>query len=591
MDLDDILEVLGRHARQITVVLVVIVLLVVLFVDPGNFLRRAQGWNHTLIQIDDFIVRLLGLALLAIGAIGFFLEVLRAFAKDRRRHFDPYGHRGPGGPGGQFGPYGPDDRNYLRFEYWRLVVLGACMAFSGAALIEAQYLHEPDQPQKSSAPGSAHPVASIQPRKREKPPVPDTAATLEDEDGSNVQVKNPAPSECVWPASKVKGSVRVRGTPSVAGPILDELRPGKPMPLVAELPGWTEAQRPDGTTGFVSSELSEIAPCATKTQEAPSFQLHAIDVGTGLAVFVRGADFTWLYDGGSNDDRGLGTRNRVLAYLQTLSPKVTLLNDVVLSHPHRDHVVLLPDVLQAFPVDDIWDSGRPYDSAAYESFREVIAAHPTIRYHTELQNFGSEPTGTKSGTQLHFNSRMTAGPVSVGRSATMTLLHVDGATHPDPNDNSVVVRMDLGRYRVLLMGDAGGGDRRTPDSPVASGSVEGQLLACCADALHADVLIVGHHGSETSSRRAFLDAVGAHVFVISSGPTKYNKRTLPDTSVVNELESRGQVLRTDLNDETCGSRAGKVGPGNDGKPGGCDNILIQFPPDGALVASYRPQAN
>ena len=60
--------------------------------------------------------------------------------------------------------------------------------------------------------------------------------------------------------------------------------------------------------------------------------------------------------------------------------------------------------------------------------------------------------------------------------------------------------------------------------------------------------MVGHHGSETSSRQAFLNAVGASTFIVSSGPTKYGSVTLPDAVVISELESRGQVFRTDTND-------------------------------------------
>ena len=36
----------------------------------------------------------------------------------------------------------------------------------------------------------------------------------------------------------------------------------------------------------------------------------------------------------------------------------------------------------------------------------------------------------------------------------MRFLHADGASHSDPNENSLMVRLDLGTTRVLLMGDA-----------------------------------------------------------------------------------------------------------------------------------------
>jgi hypothetical protein len=99
--------------------------------------------------------------------------------------------------------------------------------------------------------------------------------------------------------------------------------------------------------------------------------------------------------------------------------------------------------------------------------------------------------------------------------------------------------------------------------------------------------VVGHHGSRTSSRSAFLDAVGAKYFIVSAGPTKYASVVLPDAGIIAELAARGQVFRTDLNDAQCGSSAAKVGPDNDGQPGGCDNVLVSLPDGGDIAVQYR----
>src|SRR3546814_4423340 len=90
---------------------------------------------------------------------------------------------------------------------------------------------------------------------------------------------------------------------------------------------------------------------------------------------------------------------------------------------------------------------------------------------------------------------MDAAPVSLGVGARMRFLYRDPANHSDPNENSVVVRLDLGSRRILLAGDAEGGERKPPSEPPESGSVEAKLIACCAADHKSDVLIVGHHGS------------------------------------------------------------------------------------------------
>ena len=112
-------------------------------------------------------------------------------------------------------------------------------------------------------------------------------------------------------------------------------------------------------------------------------------------------------------------------------------------------------------------------------------------------------------------------------------------------------------------------------------------MACCAADLKADVLVVGHHGSKTSSRKKFLDAVKATIFIISAGPTKYATVVLPDAEIVTELDQRGQVFRTDLEDDTCLTSPDKIGPKGDGKPGGCDDVLVTIPANGQVSAVYR----
>jgi hypothetical protein len=139
------------------------------------------------------------------------------------------------------------------------------------------------------------------------------------------------------------------------------------------------------------------------------------------------------------------------------------------------------------------------------------------------------------------------------------------------------------------MGDAEAGGRAAPNTLPAAQSIEGILLDCCLSELRADILIVGHHGSKTSSRTTFLNAVGATRFVISSGPMKYGSVVLPDKEVVQELEHRGIVFRTDLNDQTCGQNPAKIGPDSDGEAGGCDNVRIVLSAGSQpAVAYFRP---
>jgi competence protein ComEC len=361
------------------------------------------------------------------------------------------------------------------------------------------------------------------------------------------------------------------------------------------VPNWHEVRLGNGTTGFVPKRWTRVIstgttpPTPPPSPTAPTFTIDVIDVGTGLGILVRGSDFTLVYDGGSNDDLARGPSNRMLAYLRAFMPTLKTIDHLILSHPHRDHVELLPDLFGEYDVRQVWDSGRINDICGYRAFLTAVRDEPGVRYHNVLQDGGTRdyafelkkagcygvaaPALTITLTQA---SRIVSGTaITVGQNASMTILHAS-ASHPNPNENSVVVRLDLGATRVLLMGDAPGGPRALPSTAPQDGSIEKTLLTCCTSELAADVLISGHHGSMTSSRRAFLDAVGASVSIISSGPMPYgnNSVVLPDQAVITELMSRGQVFRTDVNDAACATNPAKIGPDADGKAGGCDSVRV-----------------
>lgn len=346
---------------------------------------------------------------------------------------------------------------------------------------------------------------------------------------------------------------------------------------------------------------AQVGPPAAAAASGPppegEYVVHAIDVGTGLAIFVEGHDFTLLYDAGSNDDDARGPRNRIVAYLRAARPDLRTIDHVVLSHPHKDHVELMPDVLEQFAVRNLWDSGALNRICAYRDLLSSAAARGVV-YHNAIA--GDEPHGAAFEAQRCYGRRLPAASIEVPRGemarrghtlllgdrAHLSFLNADGSPQTSFNANSVVVRLTLGTRVILLPGDAEAGGRQAPSTTPAARSIEGQLLGCCQAMLRADILIAGHHGSTTSSRSAFLDAVGASHYVVSSGPTRYGSVTLPDAPVIAEFTRRGAVWRTDLNDATCGANRAKIGPDADGRPGGCDNIRIAIDAAGIVTPAY-----
>ena len=358
----------------------------------------------------------------------------------------------------------------------------------------------------------------------------------------------------VAPSPRVTAAVVVRAEPTTQSEPLARLRPGENLPLDGEVPSWYRVLLPDGRTGYVSKAWTDEVP-ETVVAAAPVWRVHFADVGTGLATFVEGPDFTLVYDGGSNDDDATGGRNRFLAYLRRVRPDLQVIDHLILSHPHQDHVALLPDLIDAYQVRNVWESGRVHDICAYRAFLARIAAEPGIIYHDagpagQLHAVSLAPKASCEGPTVAFNVSIPQGQqivrgliVQLGSAARMTFLHADPNFYAnDVNRNSVPVRLELGNTRLLFMGDAEAGERddAISDAPHAS-SIEGQVLACCAGELRADLLVAGHHGSRTSSRIPFLDAVGATNFIISSGPKKYSGTALPASDRTRVGQSGGRL--------------------------------------------------
>ncbi len=106
-----------------------------------------------------------------------------------------------------------------------------------------------------------------------------------------------------------------------------------------------------------------------------------------------------------------------------------------------------------------------------------------------------------------------------------------GRSAGSSNGQSCVLRIDAGGTSALLTGDIEAGAER-------------RLVADARDALAAQILVVPHHGSRTSSMEPFLDSVGSRVAVF---PVGYRNRFgHPHRTVLARYEARGIPLpRTD----------------------------------------------
>ena len=238
-------------------------------------------------------------------------------------------------------------------------------------------------------------------------------------------------------------------------------------------------------------------------------ELHMIDVGQGDAIALRTPAGRWLlFDAGREWAGGDAGRSTVIPYLRRRGGEVLLF---VLSHPHADHVGGGASVIAALHPAAYWDGAYAGTSPPYRA--SLIAARDQ---HVMWKRVHPGDSLVVDGVRLH---------VLAPDSAWMIGLK-------DPNAGSVVVLAEYGAIRMLLMGDAEKGE-------------EERLIEAYGGELHADVLKVGHHGSNTSSTEPFLALVRPRVALISVGAG--NTYGHPSASVLRSLTAAGAALmRTDL---------------------------------------------
>jgi competence protein ComEC len=233
---------------------------------------------------------------------------------------------------------------------------------------------------------------------------------------------------------------------------------------------------PGRTLGFVA-----LLPLFVMRPPPPvpgAFRMTVLDVGQGLAVVVQTHRYTLLYDTGPRYTDEADAGGRIVApFLRAAG--IRGLGGMVVTHQDTDHSGGAKSVLQTVPVDWL-ASSLPGDHAILE----------------QRARDGGIALRCEAGQRWEWDGVRFA--VLQPTPAHYVLPRLK------PNDLSCVVRIDSEFGSVLLTGDL-----------EARGELE--LVGRNPEALKADVLLVPHHGSKTSSTPAFIAAVAPQIAVYTPG--------------------------------------------------------------------------
>lgn len=232
--------------------------------------------------------------------------------------------------------------------------------------------------------------------------------------------------------------------------------------------------------------------------------LIMIDVGQADSFLLVQDGKTALIDCGTRS-----TGEDVVEYLK--SQGITRLDYVFGTHPHDDHMGGMYDVITNFEIGKI-------------IIPETKLGEITSNWYMKLmQEF-------KNG--LHDVEYAKLGKVYNLGGATMKI--IGPISEPDGNLNnySIVLKVSFGDMDVIMTGDA-------------ETVVEKEILES-GENIDAEILKVGHHGSDTSSSEEFLDAITPEYALISAKIGNMYKH--PVESTMEKLENRDiEVYRTDEN--------------------------------------------
>lgn len=188
-------------------------------------------------------------------------------------------------------------------------------------------------------------------------------------------------------------------------------------------------------------------------------------------------------------DTGDGTNNVVSTYL--LAQGIKKLDMLIITHAHDDH---------------------------YKEASRIIEKVQTKRIITSQYNNCMD--GYSQTEKVRTNDHITIGNL------TFYVYHPD-QFYADENDNSLVLYVEIGGLKYLLVGDLT--TKQEHNIP----------------ALDVDVLKVGHHGSNASTSLAFIKKIKPEIAIIQTGRIK--QFGFPSEELILRLQSFNiQIFRTDL---------------------------------------------
>ncbi len=220
------------------------------------------------------------------------------------------------------------------------------------------------------------------------------------------------------------------------------------------------------------SATTQSTTTQVTTTQKPLLEVYFLDVGQGDSEILRCGTSTMLIDAGTN-----ASTSTLLNDIKSLG--ISRFDFVIATHPHEDHIGGLDAVINNFSIGKIY---MPKVTTTTKTYIDVLTA---------IKNKGYSVTTPVPDSTFNLGD------------VQCTILAPNTQKYDDMNNYSIVIKVIYGATSFLFTGDA-------------QALSEQEMLAKGFN-LKADVLKVGHHGSDSSTTPQFLKAVSPQYGVIEVG--------------------------------------------------------------------------
>ncbi len=261
----------------------------------------------------------------------------------------------------------------------------------------------------------------------------------------------------------------------------------------------------------------------------PGVTIKVLDVGQGDAILILTDSQTILMDCGDVDE---DIQQRLKKMLNKYIPAdrkdaatgKLIIDKLILTHPHADHMGGAAMVLNNFAVKEVYHNGISHTPKFYKNFLKAVDAN-NVKLTTlkagDILEFGSEKNKVEFKVLSPTPDMVTATKDKKAKHEKVNL-----------NLDSIEGRLTCGSFSMMFTGD---GEAETE---------AGILNRNSRSDLKSNVLKAPHHGSKTSSTDEFLNAVSPEAVVISMG--QGNDYHHPHKQVMKRYEQRNfKVYQTE----------------------------------------------